>query len=89
MDILSLYIPKSLGFQYSGWFNSGSFNNQGTAGNGNFWSSTVNSATNSHNLWFSASGVNPANNNNKGNGFAVRCVADSVGTNSRHDLALS
>jgi uncharacterized protein (TIGR02145 family) len=56
-----------------GWFNNGSFNNVGTQGN--YWSSTVNNTTNAHNLNFTATGVWPANNNNKGNGLAIRCVA--------------
>jgi hypothetical protein len=58
---------------YSGNWNNGSFNNQGS--NGNYWSSTVNNATNAYNLNFNSSNVNPANNNNKQNGNAVRCVA--------------
>ena len=57
---------------YSGNWNSG-FDNQGT--NGYFWSSTANSADNARNLNFNSSNVNPGNNNNnKLNGFAVRCV---------------
>ena len=57
---------------YSGNWNNG-FNNQGS--NGNYWSSTQNSATNGYNLNFNSSNVNPVNNNNKRNGRAVRCVA--------------
>ncbi|WP_251623690.1 hypothetical protein [Odoribacter lunatus] len=45
-------------------------------GNGNYWSSTWNSNTNAYNLNFNSSVVNPQNNNNKWNGFAVRCVKD-------------
>jgi uncharacterized protein (TIGR02145 family) len=56
-----------------GAFSNGSFNNVGTIGY--YWSSTVSSTTNAHRLNFSATSVNPAGNNNKGNGFAIRCVA--------------
>jgi hypothetical protein len=52
---------------------SAALNNQGS--NGNYWSSTPN-GTNSYNLNFNSSSVNPANNNNRANGFSVRCVKD-------------
>ena len=52
---------------------SAALNNQGS--NGNYWSSSPN-GTNSYNLNLTASGVNPANNNNRANGFSVRCVKD-------------
>jgi len=52
------------------WWNG--FNNQG--GNGNYWSSTQNNATNARNLNFNPEWVNPANNNDKQNGLTVRCV---------------
>ena len=58
----------------SGNFNDSSANNQGS--NGNFWSSTYNSATNMYNLNVNATNVNPQNNNNRNNGFSVRCVYD-------------
>ncbi len=51
----------------------GALNNQGS--NGNYWSSSPNSA-NAYNLNFNSTGVNPANNNNRANGFSVRCVKD-------------
>ncbi|MCL2371632.1 hypothetical protein FWC63_02730, partial [Candidatus Saccharibacteria bacterium] len=64
-------------FQYSGAFNTGAFNSQGTAGGGWYWSSTVVNAGNSRSLWFSsANTVSPANSNGKGLGFAVRCVRE-------------
>ncbi|MBR3052324.1 hypothetical protein IKG60_01735 [Candidatus Saccharibacteria bacterium] len=44
-------------------------------GNGNYWSSTVNSSENARNLNFNATNVNPENNNNRYNGFSLRCVA--------------
>ncbi len=51
----------------------GSLNNQGS--NGNYWSSSPN-GTNAYNLNFNASGVNPANNNDRANCFSVRRVKD-------------
>ena len=52
---------------------SSSVNNVGS--NGNYWSATVNNANNAYNLNFNTSGtVNPQNNNNRANGFGVRCV---------------
>jgi len=52
---------------------SGSMNNLGS--NGNYWSSSINGA-NANNLNFNTGGVNPGNNNNRGNGFSVRCLKD-------------
>ncbi len=43
-------------------------------GYGNYWSSTYNGTTNAYNLNFNSGTVWPQNNNNKYNGFAVRCV---------------
>jgi hypothetical protein len=48
-------------------------NNRGS--NGNYWSSSP-SGTNASNLNFNSGGVNPANTNNRANGFSVRCVKD-------------
>ena len=45
-------------------------NNQGT--NGNYWSSSPN-GTNGYNLNFNSTAINPSNNNNRANGFSVRC----------------
>ena len=59
-------------FPASGNYNGTSLNNRGT--NGNYWSSTFNSATNAYNLNFNASNVNPQNNNNRRYGFTVRAV---------------
>jgi hypothetical protein len=50
-------------------------NNRGS--NGNYWSASLNSQTNGYNLNFNASEVNPANNNNRYNGFSVRAVQHS------------
>ncbi len=52
---------------------SAALNNQGS--NGNYWSSSPN-GTNAYNLNFNSSSVNPANNNNRANGFSVRCIKD-------------
>lgn len=50
-------------------------NNRGT--NGNYWSSSLNSQANGYNLNFNSGGVNPANTNNRFNGFSVRAVQHS------------
>ena len=55
--------------------NGSSVNNAGS--NGYYWSSTYNNTNNAYNMNFNSSGVNPQNNNNKYNGFAVRCVKKS------------
>ncbi|MBR0467367.1 hypothetical protein IJJ53_00405 [Candidatus Saccharibacteria bacterium] len=66
--------PESpLWFVRSGNVNNGSLNNPGSEAN--YWSSTVNNSNNAYNLNFTATGVNPANNNNRNNGRSVRCVA--------------
>ena len=62
-------------FPASGYRNGTGLNNRGS--NGNYWSSSLNSQTNGYNLNFNASGVNPANNNNRFNGFSVRAVQHS------------
>ena len=61
-------------FVLSGNRNGGSTNNQGS--NGNYWSSVANNNNNAYNLNLNSSNVNPQNNNNKWNGFSVRCVAN-------------
>ena len=52
---------------------SGVVNNVGSEGD--FWSSSSNSERNAYNLNFNSNNLNPQNNNSKGNGFTVRCVA--------------
>ena len=47
-------------------------NNVGS--NGNYWSSTANGTDNAYNVNFNSGNVNPANNNNRNNGFSVRLV---------------
>lgn len=49
---------------------SGALNNVGS--NGNYWVGAPNSQTNARNLNFNSGKVNPLNNNNRANGFAVR-----------------
>lgn len=63
-------------FPCSGNGNGQSWNNRGS--NGNYWSSSLNSATNGRNLNFNSGGVNPQNNNNRFNGFSVRPVQHSL-----------
>ena len=55
--------------------NNGNFNNLGN--NGNFWSATENNTNNAWNrkLNYNNTQVN-RNNNNKQNGFSVRCIRD-------------
>lgn len=67
--------PK-LFFACSGNGNGSSWNNRGS--NGNYWSRSFNSARNARNLNFNSGGVNPQNNNNRYNGFAVRPVQHTI-----------
>ena len=59
-------------FACSGNGNGTSWNNRGS--NGNYWSSSLNSATNGRNLNFNSGGVNPQNYSSRFLGFAVRAV---------------
>jgi uncharacterized protein (TIGR02145 family) len=52
--------------------NNGSLNNQGS--NGNYWSSDS-SGANASNLYFNSGNMN-MNDNNRANGFSVRCLQD-------------
>ena len=70
MTIATLFFPCS------GNGNGTSWNNRGS--NGNYWSRSLNSAVNGRNLNFNSGGVNPQNNNNRFNGFAVRPVQQSL-----------
>ena len=72
---VDLFTQKKRVLPLSGYFNSGSPNNQGT--NGNFWSSTRNNNTNMYILNLNTSGINPANNNNRNNGNTIRCILGS------------
>ena len=71
-------------FPCSGNGNGSSWNNRGS--NGNYWSGSLNSATNGRNLNFNSGGVNPQNNNNRFYGFAVRAVQHSISTVLSFDL---
>lgn len=59
-------------FACSGNGNGTTWNNRGS--NGYYWSSSFNSSRNARNLNFNSGGVNPQNNSNRYNGFAVRAV---------------
>ncbi len=61
--------------QRSGYWYSSGFVYQGS--NAYYWSSTQYSAVNAYYLSSYSSAVNPSNNSNKSNGFAVRCVTSS------------
>jgi hypothetical protein len=72
----------------SGNGNGTTRNNRGS--NGNYWSSSWNSDRNARNLNFNSSGVNPQNNNNRYNGFALRPVQHlSQMTDKALNLSLS
>ena len=62
----------SPGFLLAGYYYSSSFDLGGSYGL--YWSSTSNSSSNAYNLNFNSSNVNSANNNNRRNGFSVRCL---------------
>jgi hypothetical protein len=70
--ISTVHSLQGLFFSCSGNGNGRSWNNRGA--NGSYWSSTWNSARNARNLNFNSDGVNPQNNNNRYNGFALRPV---------------
>ena len=57
---------------------AGSLNNAGT--NGYYWSSAQSSSDNAHNMNFNSSSVGMNSNNNKRNGFSVRCVRQEFTT---------
>ena len=63
-------------FPCSGNGRGASWNNRGS--NGYYWSASLHSATNGRNLNFNSGGVNPQNNNNRFNGFAVRPVQHTL-----------
>ncbi|MDD2438559.1 MAG: FISUMP domain-containing protein [Massilibacteroides sp.] len=65
-------------FPAAGYRNiDGSINSRGT--NGNYWSSSSHSSTsqNAWNLNFNSGNAN-LNNNNRANGFSVRCVSENL-----------
>ena len=58
-------------FSRPGCIDSGSLS---SAGNGYYWSSTVNNSELARYLYFYSSYIIPENSNNRYNGFSVRCV---------------
>lgn len=70
-DLMSGYLYPASGYLN---YNSGALTNVGS--NGNSWSATPNGQGNGFNLNFNTSNVNPSNNNNRANGFPVRCVQE-------------
>ena len=66
---------KIPGFLLSGLYYTGGAGNLGS--NGRYWSRTALSAQYAYNLYMNISSVNPANYNNKYDGFAVRCLLSS------------
>ena len=61
-------------FVYSGsWDGSSAY---GRGYNGSYWSSTASNISSAYRLYFSSDNVSPGTyDNNKSNGFSVRCVA--------------
>jgi uncharacterized protein (TIGR02145 family) len=57
---------------------NGTLNNAGN--NGYYWSSSANSTSNGWRLNFNSGNANQ-NNNNRTNGFAVRCVSELIDIN--------
>ncbi len=76
LSVLVKGCGRKLFFACSGNGNGSSWNNRGS--NGNYWSASFNSAVNARNLNFNSGGVNPQNNNNRYNGFAVRAVQHTL-----------
>ncbi len=70
-DSASEAITKQLGV-LGGYGDGSSVNNAGSQGR--YWSSTWLNNNNAYILNFNSGSVNPQNNSNKNNGFAVRCV---------------
>ena len=60
-------------FPYAGYVYNGSLNRVGSSGL--YWSRTANSSTYAYNLNFNSSSVGPTLNDNRYDGFSVRCVA--------------
>ena len=63
-------------FPASGYRNrsDGSMTNVGSSGR--YWSASPTSESYGYYLYFDSSNVNPSNNNNRANGFSVRCVQE-------------
>ena len=63
-------------FPASGYRNNSTGTVNGVGSFGYFWSAVPNSTNNGRNLNFNSSNINPLNNNNRSNGFAVRPVQE-------------
>lgn len=74
IDNKGLYV-HGLFFQAAGYRNNSNATVNNVGSNGYYWSSTVN-GTNSYNLNFNSTNVNPVNNNNRPYGFSVRLLKD-------------
>ncbi len=63
-----------LAFVYTGFYSysSGSLNYEGS--NGLYWSRTAGSGSSAYDLYFNISSVDPQDRDNRGHGFALRCV---------------
>jgi hypothetical protein len=59
-------------FPAAGNYDGTTLNNRGT--NGNYWSSSYNSATSAYNLGFNSGTVSPQDNGYRRSGFTVRAV---------------
>ena len=60
-------------FLRSGGVNGGTLYYAGVSSR--VWSGSISATSNGYNLNFNSTGINPANSNNRYNGFGVRCVA--------------
>ena len=63
-------------FPAAGYRYSGVGSMSGVGGIGGYWSASPYSEYYGYNLSFSSGGVNPASNNNRADGFSVRCVQE-------------
>ena len=64
-----------LSFLRSGYYLYSNGGLGGRGSRGTFWSSFASSPAHSRSLYFGSTYLSPQNDYNKGNGFAVRCVA--------------
>ena len=63
-------------YPVSGYRNNSSGELNNVVSNGYYWSAVPNSTNNGRNLNFNSTNVNPLNNSNRANGFAVRPVQE-------------
>ena len=74
-NVDTILFNQPLSFFRSGYYNWESASRYGRDSYGDYWESRIYSATNSNNLNFNSTNLNPQNGNNRGNGFSVRCVS--------------